>query len=94
MRKSRKYSRVVRPLNTERILGYTRQEIGKDGREYKVHHIQSAKKRYICPGCSGTINIGEAHEVAWTEENWFGREAGLRERRHWHTSCWQARGRR
>lgn len=93
MRRSKKYQREVRPLNTEAIMGYTHTEMGADGFEYKVHHIVSGKKEYICPGCNGVILVGESHEVAWTESGWFGVEAGQAARRHWHTSCWRARGR-
>ncbi|MFC5369780.1 ATP/GTP-binding protein [Arcanobacterium bovis] len=94
MRRSRKYQREVTPLNTHRLMGYTRYEIGADGLEYKVHSIPSAKKQYVCPGCNGIISVGVAHVVAWTEESLFGPLAGARERRHWHTGCWNARGRR
>ncbi len=94
MRSSRKYQREVPALNTERLMGYTHREIGTDGLEYKVHQIRSGQKVYLCPGCNGTISIGESHVVAWTEEGWFGAEAGARDRRHWHSGCWNARGRR
>lgn len=93
MRRSKKYHSKVRPLNVQAILGYTRTELGADGFEYRVHHIQQGRKKYICPGCDGVIMPGEAHEVAWTEECWFGVEAGQEARRHWHTSCWNGRGR-
>ncbi|MFC5382916.1 ATP/GTP-binding protein [Arcanobacterium hippocoleae] len=83
----------MRPLNLDAIMGNTHTEMGADGFEYKVHHIVHGAKQYICPGCNGVIMVGEAHEVAWTEENWFGVAAGQADRRHWHTSCWRARGR-
>ena len=35
---------------------------------------------------------GTAHVVAWRTDGLFGE--ALDDRRHWHTSCWQARGRR
>ncbi|MFC5280882.1 ATP/GTP-binding protein [Arcanobacterium canis] len=91
MRRSKKYDREFRPLNTHALMGYTRYEI-RGGLEYKVHHIKSAAKEYICPGCGGRIVTGESHEVAWTEEHLMGARAGQEARRHWHTSCWSARG--
>ncbi len=94
MRRSKKYSREFKPLETDRLMNYTRYEIADNGMEFKVHHIRSAKKQYVCPGCNGIIMVGEAHEVAWTEDSWFGADAGAANRRHWHTSCWKARGRR
>lgn len=94
MRRSKKYQREERPLDTARLMGYTRTEERSDGLQYKVHHIRAAKKEYLCPGCNTTIYVGEAHEVAWTEEGLFGVGSGQRDRRHWHTSCWRARDRR
>ncbi|NLI03976.1 MAG: ATP/GTP-binding protein [Actinomycetaceae bacterium] len=75
-------------------MGYTTRETTPDGIEFKVHHIRSAAKEYICPGCNGVIPVGQAHVVAWTDEHFFGAQAGQRERRHWHTGCWNSRGRR
>lgn len=92
MRRSKKYSRETRELNTYALMGYTSRETTAEGLEFKVHHIRSAAKEYVCPGCQGTIRVGEAHEVAWTEDHFFGAEAGQRDRRHWHTACWRARG--
>ncbi len=94
MRKSNKYQRAVRPLDSLRLMGGKRYETGADGLEYQVVRIVRGTKPYVCPGCNGIISVGEAHEVAWTEEHWFGAQAGQQDRRHWHTSCWQARGRR
>jgi len=44
-------------------------------------------KGYRCPGCDHEIRPGLPHLVAWPA----GEEA---DRRHWHTPCWDARGRR
>ena len=44
-------------------------------------------KTYRCPGCDQEIRPGVPHVVAW-------RQADAEDRRHWHTPCWQARGRR
>lgn len=92
MRRSKKYSRPVRPLNTQAAMGYMSYETGRDGAEYKVRHIASGQKQYTCPGCNGVIGIGEAHEVAWTEDTIWGAQFGVDSRRHWHTSCWRHRG--
>ncbi len=94
MRRAKKYLRPVKPLDSYRLMGCTRYETGGDGLRYKVHHIRAAAKEYRCPGCNGIIAVGTAHEVAWTEEGWFGAAAGRDERRHWHTGCWRARGHR
>jgi hypothetical protein len=42
---------------------------------------------YRCPGCDQELRPASPHVVAWPE----GRPD---DRRHWHTACWQARGRR
>lgn len=74
-------------------MNYTHYEdVG--GLQYKVHRIKSGKKEYLCPGCQGVILVGESHVVVWTEDSLFGAEAGMAARRHWHTNCWNARGRR
>ena len=44
-------------------------------------------RAYRCPGCDHELVAGTAHVVVWPE----GRED---DRRHWHTTCWSARGRR
>ena len=44
-------------------------------------------KGYRCPGCDQLMTGGQPHVVAWPQ----GRPD---ERRHWHTACWAARGRR
>ncbi len=44
-------------------------------------------RAYRCPGCDHELDGGTPHVVAWPE----GRSD---DRRHWHTACWSARGRR
>ncbi|HEX6888575.1 MAG TPA: hypothetical protein VF143_10765 [Candidatus Nanopelagicales bacterium] len=50
----------------------------------------AATKTYRCPGCDQEIRPGVAHVVAWRADRHDGEEF----RRHWHTPCWNARGRR
>jgi hypothetical protein len=50
----------------------------------------SATKTYRCPGCDQEVRPGTAHVVAWPAD----RSGGEGDRRHWHTPCWNARGRR
>ena len=52
----------------------------------------AALKAYRCPGCDHEIRPGVAHVVAWHAEPLLGE--GPEDRRHWHTGCWRARGRR
>ena len=44
-------------------------------------------RTYRCPGCDQELPPRVPHVVAWPE----GRPD---DRRHWHSSCWDARGRR
>ncbi len=52
--------------------------------------VAGAVKAYRCPGCDHEIAPGVAHVVAWPADE----RGDLTDRRHWHTSCWQARDRR
>ncbi len=47
-------------------------------------------KTYRCPGCDHEIRPATPHVVAWLADD----PRGAEERRHWHTPCWSARGRR
>jgi hypothetical protein len=51
---------------------------------------EAAGKAYRCPGCDQEIPSGMAHVVAWPADE----RGDLSDRRHWHSGCWQARGRR
>lgn len=50
----------------------------------------SSAKAYRCPGCDQEIRPGTGHVVAWPADE----RGDLSDRRHWHTGCWRARGRR
>ncbi|MGC2652448.1 MAG: hypothetical protein WA317_02325 [Mycobacterium sp.] len=67
-----------------------RLEIGPDGYEYEVRPIAAARagKTYRCPGCDHEIRSGTAHLVAWPADS---PQAGIDDRRHWHTPCWSNR---
>ena len=47
----------------------------------------ASARSYRCPGCDQELRASTPHVVAWPE----GRPD---DRRHWHTACWSARGRR
>ncbi len=71
-------------------LGAPRAESGGDG-EWLVRPVTgaAATKTYRCPGCDQEIRPGTAHLVVWPDG-----ASGAEHRRHWHTPCWNARGRR
>jgi len=52
-----------------------------------------ARKPYRCPGCEQEVLAGQPHVVVWREAT-IGAAGGVDDRRHWHTACWQLRGRR
>jgi hypothetical protein len=65
-------------------------EIGRDG-DWLVRSVcGEAGKAYRCPGCDQEIPPGVPHVVAWPADE----RGDLSDRRHWHTGCWRARGRR
>jgi hypothetical protein len=72
--------------------GATRREAAPDG-DWLVRPVTgaAATKTYRCPGCDQEVPPGTAHVVAWPDD---GAAPGLERRRHWHTACWNARGRR
>ncbi len=79
-------------VDEERVRrGVERVQVSADG-AWLVRHITTggAVKTYRCPGCDQEITPGVAHIVAWPADE----RGDLADRRHWHTGCWTARGRR
>jgi hypothetical protein len=72
-------------------MALARTESGPDG-DWQVRHIAGAQatKVYRCPGCDHEILPGVPHVVAWPALD----QGSVQDRRHWHTGCWSARGRR
>ncbi|HLL09288.1 MAG TPA: hypothetical protein VK393_11610 [Nocardioidaceae bacterium] len=64
--------------------------------EWVVRQVtgSAATKPYRCPGCQQLIPMATPHVVAWPAHDALAPDASLDERRHWHTGCWRARGRR
>jgi hypothetical protein len=80
------------PLDLDRALGgVERREVHGDG-EWFVRRVSGAgsTKAYRCPGCQQEVPPGIPHVVAWPADGL----GGVEDRRHWHTPCWSARGRR
>jgi len=83
-------------LDVGRALGgAARREVGPDG-EWSVRSVSGpmATKAYRCPGCSQEVRPGQPHVVAWPADGARSEADALTDRRHWHTPCWTARGRR
>ena len=80
------------PLDLDRATGGLRLESDEQG-QWSVRTITGSDKSYICPACQQTISPATAHVVAWFHDGIGGESAGLDNRRHWHKSCWQRRGR-
>lgn len=92
-RRSRRQGPHV-PLDPARLTGMTGSEAGADGTAYAVRQVRGSEKSYRCPGCDQLVPPGTPHVVAWPTEHLLGADAGLADRRHWHTACWRARDRR
>jgi hypothetical protein len=82
-----------RELDVDRARAGTRPESGPDG-DWTVRNVAASEKAYVCPGCRQTIPAATPHVVAWRADHLLGDDAAVADRRHWHTSCWRARGRR
>nr|WP_084669327.1 hypothetical protein [Propionibacterium sp. oral taxon 192] len=52
---------------------------------------QSSTKTYTCPHCNRPIPPGTPHVVAWPHTPPIGSSSGVEHRRHFHTTCWNAR---
>ena len=92
-RRSNKWQREHRELFTSSTVSST--EHAPDG-DWVVQHTKgnSSGKIYTCPGCHRDVPAHTAHVVAWRTDEEFGVGVGVENRRHWHTSCFNARSRR
>ncbi|MGH3874509.1 MAG: hypothetical protein ACRDSR_23900 [Pseudonocardiaceae bacterium] len=86
--------RAVPPPAVGGGTAWARPEHGPDSHnsQWVVRTVpgEQAVKSYRCPGCDHEIAPGIAHVVAWPA----GEQGSSADRRHWHTGCWTARGRR
>ena len=59
------------------------------GETAELRRIQpyQATKAYVCPGCNQEIHAGTGHVVIVPLSD-------TTSRRHWHSPCWEHRGRR
>lgn len=83
------------PDELSRAFGHQHTESDAHG-DWIVRQVTGAAagKMYRCPGCDHEIPPGTPHVVAWPSVPEYGSGGGVGERRHWHTACWNARGRR
>ncbi|WP_194288742.1 hypothetical protein, partial [Ornithinicoccus halotolerans] len=85
-----------RPQRPGRHPAAPQQVVDADGVTWQVRQVAAGGGReadgrsYLCPGCQQQIPATSAHTVAWPVDAM----QGLANRRHWHTTCWQARDRR
>ncbi len=89
----RPYGEEHPELDLDRARGGRSVEEGTDG-SWTVQRVAGSDKTYTCPGCHQVIAPGTAHVVAFANDSFFGADAAVAERRHWHQACWTARGRR
>ncbi len=88
-RRAGKRAAALRALQRgdEQALRVPAGERVEDGHVVRAVAGTASARPYRCPGCDQQLPAGTAHVVAWPE----GRPD---DRRHWHTACWSARGRR
>ena len=93
-RRSNKWSREPRDLSLS--LNSLRRVHDEPDGQWVVQHVRgtSSGTTYVCPGCRQDLPASIAHTVAWRSEDEFAVAAGVSFRRHWHTSCFNARRRR
>ena len=77
----------LRAGDDETVLRTPAGESVEDGHVVRRVPGNAPGRPYRCPGCDQELDGGTPHVVAWPE----GRAD---DRRHWHTACWGARGRR
>lgn len=82
-------SKGARPDNSEGAEREPRpsNEWEEDGFTVRALTGSSSTKVYRCPGCDHEIRTATPHIVAWPTED-------ADNRRHWHTPCWNSRGKR
>lgn len=78
------------PPPVERAPAIT--EVAFAGQEWAVRQVRGndSGRTFVCPGCQQDLPARLPHTVAWPAASM----AGLENRRHWHTTCWNARDRR
>ncbi len=92
-RSNRRREDDAAPLEAGRILTGARRTVAKRDGDWTIQPMSAsgAVKAYVCPGCSGTIEPGTAHLVAWRADSILGDDDALGQRRHWHRKCWEIR---
>lgn len=67
----------------------------RDG-TWRVRRVPGGRagKDYRCPGCDHQVRAGTPHLLVWPVLGLSTGWDGIDDRRHWHTPCWRARGRR
>lgn len=67
-------------------------EVEFEGQSWAARQVRGndSGRSYLCPGCQQEVSAAAPHTVAWPVAAMH----GVENRRHWHTPCWNARGRR
>lgn len=92
-RRVNKYQRAAQnpPHDITRLANGGARRESRRGEEWFVRDVTGARaeKIYKCPACGLDVPVGQAHVVAWRADNFFGDEAAVRDRRHFHAHCWR-----
>lgn len=68
-------------------VSFVEDPMGSGPAEMRRIQPYQATKTYVCPGCNQEIRPGTGHVVIVPL-------ADPTDRRHWHSPCWEHRGRR
>lgn len=68
------------------------EEVDFQGQTYAARQVRGndSGRSYLCPGCQHQVSAASPHTVTWPSAAM----QGVENRRHWHTTCWNARDRR
>ncbi|MDR0950770.1 MAG: hypothetical protein LBM13_03980 [Candidatus Ancillula sp.] len=86
--KNSKINSAVTPIDVGKVFGGRWVET-KRGKDYTVSRTFEGESLYTCPGCNNSIQIGQESYTVIQNDHFFGEQAAIDERRHWHPSCWK-----
>ncbi|MDR1448172.1 MAG: hypothetical protein LBI63_04330 [Candidatus Ancillula sp.] len=88
-RKNRRICEDIKEISEYAAFGgYTHVET-KRGVQYQVSRTIRGRSNYKCPSCNNIILSGKSSVTVIEVNHFFGSDAALDDRRHWHDSCWR-----
>jgi hypothetical protein len=88
-RKNRRNRDENKPISDGAIYGFSARVETKRGVEYQVRRTLRGQCEYKCPHCNGVIPVGATSITVIETDHFFGPNAAVEDRRHWHDACWR-----